>query len=196
MRNQIFALMFAVCGFSVADGAPGNSSPVSVESRVASQNALFEDYYQSELKAHPERATAYGDYRYNDRLDDYSLAGSAVQHAADQAFLARLEAIPTKDFSEQDTLSHEVLRSTLRQRNKNYDFKEYEMPVSQMDGPHVRLADLPLAVPFDSVKQYEDYIARLHQIPRVFSETEEGPSRSGALSARESARPVRGRDRG
>ena len=35
------------------------------------------------------------------------------------------------------------------------------------------LADLPLAVPFDSVKQYEDYIARLHQIPRVFTQTEE-----------------------
>jgi uncharacterized protein (DUF885 family) len=42
-----------------------------------------------------------------------------------------------------------------------------------MDGPHVHLADLPLAVPFDSVKQYEDYIARLHQIPRVFAQTEE-----------------------
>ena len=173
MRTQTFALLFAVCCFSVADGAPLDSNPVSVESRVASQNALFEEYYQSELKAHPERATAYGDYRYNDRLDDNSLAGSAGQHAADQAFLARLEAIATKDFSEQDTLSHEVLRSTLRQRIKNYDFKEYEMPVSQMDGPHVRLADLPLAVPFDSVKQYEDYIARLHQIPRVFTQTEE-----------------------
>ena len=47
------------------------------------------------------------------------------------------------------------------------------MPVNQMDGPHLRLADLPLAVPFDSVKQYEDYIARLHQIPRVFTQTEE-----------------------
>ena len=35
------------------------------------------------------------------------------------------------------------------------------------------LADLPLAVPLDSVKHYEDYIARLHQIPRVFTQTEE-----------------------
>jgi uncharacterized protein (DUF885 family) len=31
---------------------------------------------------------------------------------------------------------------------------------------------LPLAVPLDSSKHYEDYIARLHQIPRVFAETE------------------------
>jgi uncharacterized protein (DUF885 family) len=173
MRTQIFALLFAACCFSHADGASPNSTTVSVESRAAAQNSLFEEYYQSELKTHPERATAYGDYRYNDRLDEYSLAAIKSQHAADLDFLARLEAIPTQGFSEQDALSHEVLRSTLRQRNENYGFKEYEMPVSQMDGPHVRLADLPLAVPFDSVKQYEDYIARLHQIPRVFSQTEE-----------------------
>ncbi len=32
---------------------------------------------------------------------------------------------------------------------------------------------MPLAVPFDSVKHYEDYIARLHQIPRAFEQTEE-----------------------
>src|SRR6266700_2616973 len=47
------------------------------------------------------------------------------------------------------------------------------MPVSQMTGPHVGLADLPLSVPFDSVKQYEDYIARLHQVPRALSQTTE-----------------------
>src|SRR5258705_2412873 len=40
-----------------------------------------------------------------------------------------------------------------------------------MNGVHTGLADLPLAMPFDSVKHYEDYIARLHQIPRVLSQT-------------------------
>jgi uncharacterized protein (DUF885 family) len=171
MRNQTLALLIAAACFT-AHGAPlnGTSAP---EPRVAAQNALFEEYYQSELEAHPERATAYGDYRYNDRLDEYSLAALEHQHASDQSFLERLEAIQTGGLPEQDRLSHEVLRATLRQRMENYRFKEYEMPVSQMDGPHLRLADLPLAVPFDSIKQYEDYIARLHQIPRVFIQTEE-----------------------
>src|SRR5215472_12965654 len=65
------------------------------------------------------------------------------------------------------------MQRLLEQRIANYDFKEFEMPVNQMDGPQVHLADLPLAVPFDTVKQYEDYITRLHQIPRVFTQTEE-----------------------
>src|ERR1700704_560776 len=173
MRNNALAFLFAICCCSIQAGTCLGAAPASVESRVAAQNVLFEEYYQAELKAHPERATSYGDYRYNDRLDEYSLAAIESQHARDQGFLARLEAIPTAGLPEQDTLSHEVLRSTLRQRIENYGFKEYEMPVNQMDGPHLRLADLPLAVPFDSVKQYQDYIARLHQIPRVFSQTEE-----------------------
>jgi uncharacterized protein (DUF885 family) len=157
----------------MAASAASSPAPASVESRIAAQSALFEEYYQSELEAHPERATAYGDYRYNDRLDDYSLAAIEGQHARDQRFLGRLEGISTEGLAEQDALSQEVLRSTLRQRIDNYRFKEYEMPVNQMEGPQVRLADLPLAVPFDSVKQYEDYAARLRQIPRVFAQTEE-----------------------
>ena len=174
MRKQTLALLFTVCFFSAAESAVPDAAPTTtVESRVAAQNSLFEEYYQSELKAHPERATAFGDYRYNDRLEDASLAAIKSLHDSDVSFLARLDAIPTKGFSEQDMLSHEVLRNTLQQRIENYRFKEYEMPVNQMDGPHLRFADLPLAVPFDTVKQYEDYIARLHQIPRVFTQTEE-----------------------
>jgi uncharacterized protein (DUF885 family) len=173
MDKPILAFLLAVCCIPAANGAARITASVSAESRVEAQNKLFEEYYQAEIKAHPERATAYGDYAYNDRLDEYSLGAINSQHASDQGFLDRLQAIPTDGFSEQDTLSHEVLRSTLRQRIRNYDFKEYEMPVNQMDGPHLKLADLPLAVPFDSVKQYEDYIARLHQIPRVFTQTEE-----------------------
>ena len=159
-------LLNAACA-SVATKSAG------VEARVAAQNALFEEWYQADLRAHPERATEYGDYRYNDRLDGRSLAALSAEHASDQEFIAHLKAIPTAGFPEQDSMSHELLLRTLQQRSDNYDFKEYEMPLSQMSGPHVSLADLPLSVPFESVKQYEDYIARLHQIPRAFSETEE-----------------------
>ncbi|HLZ96973.1 MAG TPA: DUF885 family protein [Steroidobacteraceae bacterium] len=157
----------------VAGCASVATKSVDVEARVAAQNALFEEWYQADLEAHPEQATAYGDYRYNDRLDGRSLAALRAEHELDQHFLARLQDIATSGFSEQDTMSHEVLLRTLQQRIDDFDFKEYEMPVSQMSGPHVGLADLPLSVPFESVRQYEDYIARLHQIPRAFAETEE-----------------------
>jgi len=152
---------------------PVHGAAASLDSRLAAQNALFEEQYQSDLENHPERATAVGDFRYNDRLDDYSLAGLRKQHELDGRFQRRLRAISTLGFNEQDTLSHDLLLRSLQQRDANYSFKEYEMPVNQMDGPHLRLADLPLSMPFDSVKHYEDYAARLRQIPRAFTQTEE-----------------------
>src|ERR1700678_3777372 len=169
MRTQIVSLTIALFFASTARAAPVDS----VASRLAAQNALFEEQYQSDLKASPETATAFGDYRYNDQLDDVSLAEIERQHATDEKFLARLKAISTTGFPEQDILSHELLVRTLEQRNEDYDFKDFEMPISQMSGPHTDLADLPLSSPFTSVKYYEDYISRLHQIPRVFMQTEE-----------------------
>jgi len=144
-----------------------------VAERLAAQNTLFDEQYESDLRAFPERATAFGDYRYNDKLAERSLAAIAQQHQTDQTYLARLQAIPSTGFSDQDQLSHDLLVRVLQQRVADFDLKEYEMPINQQNGIHTGLADLPLSVPFDSVKHYEDYIARLHQIPRVLSQTTE-----------------------
>jgi uncharacterized protein (DUF885 family) len=144
-----------------------------VADRVAKQNALFEEFYQTELKNSPERATAYGDYRYNSQLAQYSLAEIARQHAEADDFLARLKAIPTDVTSDKDLLSHRILEHQLEREDVNYALKNYEMPVNQQNGVHTRLADLPNAVPFDSVAHYQDYISRLHQIPRVLEQTTE-----------------------
>jgi uncharacterized protein (DUF885 family) len=172
MRSQLSILLLAFClVVSATHSLPAQTA--SVDARLATQNALFEELYQADLKNAPERATAYGDYRYNDQLSDRSLAAIDRRHAADVANLARLKAIPTAGFPEQDTLSHDLLTRVLQQRLDDYDLKEFEMPVDQMNGIHTSLADLPLGMPFDSVKHYEDYIARLHQIPRVLSQTTE-----------------------
>src|SRR5712664_40513 len=144
-----------------------------VADRLAAQNALFDEQYESDLRSFPERATAFGDYRYNDKLADYSLAAIAQRNETNRAFLSRLQAIPTTGFTDQDQLSHDLLIRVLQQRIADFDLKEYEMPVNQQNGIHTSLADLPLSVPFDSVKHYEDYIARLQQIPRALSQTTE-----------------------
>ena len=172
MRSKLLTLLLSACIVIPATCALTAQTP-SVDSRLASQNALFEELYQADLKNSPERATAYGDYHYNDQLSDHSLAAIGRRHTEDVAFITRLKAIPTTGFTEQDILSHDLLVRVLQQRLDDYDLKEYEMPVDQMNGVHTSLADLPLSMPFDSVKHYEDYIARLHQIPRVLTQTTE-----------------------
>ncbi len=151
-------------------------APTSVASRVAAQNALFDEAWQANLKTNPTQATAAGDYRYNDKLGDYSPAAAVARHQRDVADLARIKAIDSSGFPEQDQISHDLFLRQLQERVADYDLKEFEMPLSSSGGGggiHASLADLPLSMPFDSVKHYEDYISRLHQIPRAFLQTEE-----------------------
>src|SRR5258708_37980042 len=88
-KTALIGLLVA-CSFTVA--AKDSESAVA---RIAAQNALFEEQYQWDLKAHPERATAIGDYRNNDQRDDYSPAAYERQNTADQSFLSRSSAIAT-----------------------------------------------------------------------------------------------------
>jgi uncharacterized protein (DUF885 family) len=161
--------MVLVFILALASSAFGQPAPIA--DRVSKQNALFEEFYQTGLKNSPERATSFGDYRYNALLGQFSLEELARQHAEADDFLKRLKAISTDGMGDNDLLSHRLLERQLERENINYSLKNYEMPVNQQNGVHTRLADLALSVPFDSVPHYQDYISRLHQIPRVIEQT-------------------------
>jgi uncharacterized protein (DUF885 family) len=171
MRISPRLFFLAAAAASVLAGSISSQDVKPLTERLAAQNALFEEQYESDLRHFPERATAFGDYRYNDKLNDYSLEAIKRRNRIDMEFLTRLRAIPSDGFSDQDQLSHDLLIRVLQQRGADFDLKEYEMPVNQASGVHTNLADLPLSVPFDSVKHYKDYIARLRQIPAALNQT-------------------------
>ncbi len=148
-------------------------APQPVASRLAAQNALFEESWQAQLKLSPTLATAVGDYRYNDQLSDNSLAAIQRRHEMNLKYLAQIKAISPEGFSEEDRTSHDLFLRNQQESADDWDLKEYEMPIAAGNGPHTQLADLPNAVPLDSVKHYDDYIARLHQIPRSLLQSED-----------------------
>src|SRR5580658_6026840 len=122
-KNLMFlGVAVAVC---VAASLRAQKPADSVESRVAAQNAIFEEQYETDLRNFPERATAYGDYRYNDKLAEYSLSAIAEHHKTDEAFLAKLAAVSTTGFADQDQLSHDVMVRVLQQRVADFALKEY-----------------------------------------------------------------------
>jgi uncharacterized protein (DUF885 family) len=120
------------------------------------------------MRNRPEFATAVGDNRYNDRLSDHSpefFAGEA-QHA--RHALQIFESIDTAGFPEQERLNKALMVRDLREQIEAARFKDWEMPVDQMNGIHLEIASMPFDTTFRSAKDYQDYLARLHQIPRVF----------------------------
>ena len=85
MRIQQTVIGLLSCS-ALLIGSWATAQPSTVESRLAQQNALFDEQYESDLEAHPETATAYGDYRFNDRLNDYSLAALKSQKSGMPSF--------------------------------------------------------------------------------------------------------------
>ena len=115
-RMRLIIGGFVIIVVALASPAFGQTAPVA--DRVAQQNALFEEYYQTELKNSPERATSVGDYRYNDKLGQYSLAEIARRHAEADAFLARLKAISSDGMSDTDLLEPSAAPAANRARRR------------------------------------------------------------------------------
>ena len=133
--QQSLLFLLAITVFAFAQ----NKNLLPLAERLAAQNALFDEQYESDLREFPERATSVGDYRYNDKLADRSLAAMMRRETVDEGFLKRLEAISTAGFSDQDHLSHDVMERGLQQRIADFELKEYEMPISQFGGANLRL---------------------------------------------------------
>jgi len=173
--NRLFGYAFLIGGLasvflqsSLAQDPMAASA--SVEARRQQLLSLFDEQWEYELRTNPEWATTLGDKRYNDRLSDNSAEFFQSDLEQTRKFLARFEAIDPTGLSHQDGLSRELMIRELRQNIEGAQFTHWEMPVNQMGGPHLELPDLVTLTPFDTVTDYENYLSRLRQIPRLFDQ--------------------------
>src|ERR1700733_11547973 len=150
----------------------GASAPAaaSVTARSKALSALLTDIWQDRLKHSPEFASLIGDKRYNDQLTDYSAKEVNASLARGLDYIQRLGAIDTTGLTDQEKLSSELMLRSLIDAQQGAKFKEWELPVSPIFGFQTSLPDLVGQLSFDSVKDYDDYIARLKKVPVQFSQ--------------------------
>jgi uncharacterized protein (DUF885 family) len=165
-------LVGALTQILVQSSSAQSSAPASasVENRRQQLLSLFDEEWQYSLRSNPEWATQLGDSRYNDRLSDNSPEFFQSDLEQERNFLTRFEAIDPAGFSQQDALSRELMIRRLRQEIEGSQFKHWEMPVNQMGGLHLELPDLVVLTPFNTVHDYDNYLARLYQIPHAFEQ--------------------------
>jgi uncharacterized protein (DUF885 family) len=178
MRSRFSGFLFAIiCGGFIFGGLTYGqtdsgqvAAPAGVDARRDALKKLVAEEWEYEMHESPLAATFFGDYRYNDKLDDFSEAAVLRQDKASRDFLARLDKIDTSGLPEQEQLNKALLARKLRQGIADTELKNYEMPLDQFNGAHLGLAQIPAAVPADTTKHYQDYLARLHQIPRAIEQ--------------------------
>jgi uncharacterized protein (DUF885 family) len=135
--------------------------------------SLLKQEWDYELKASPETATYLGDPRYNAQLSDYSPAFNLRNVEQERAFLREFEAVDPNELSPAEGLNRTLMIRRLREKIEQAEFHPWEMPVDQMNGVHLSLAQLPGYTRFSSVRDYDDYLSRLQNLPRAFSQIEE-----------------------
>jgi uncharacterized protein (DUF885 family) len=145
-------------------GQAGNRT-ASIDRRTKALNDLIAAEWEFERRDDPEGASADGDYRYNDKLNDLSIAHARQSRNALADYLKRLKDIDVTGLPGPDQLNKTLLAAHLSQEIEEFDLKIYEMPIDQLNGTHLWYPRLFNYMPFDSVKHYDDYLSRLHQIP-------------------------------
>ncbi len=165
---RLFAIASLVCAFAIA--LSGQTNKATLDARRAQLRDALQSEWEYTLRTYPEFATYVGDTRYNDRLGDYSpdAVAKQVEHAKQQ--LKVFEAIDTTGFPDNEALNQQLMVRDLKQSIDGAKFHDWEMPVEQFGGIHLGLASMPTQMPFTNAKDYENYLARLHQIPRVLDQ--------------------------
>ena len=165
---KLLVVVSIVCTCTVALCAQNTST--NLEARRAQLRDAIQAEWEYTLRNYPEFATFVGDTRYNDRLGDYSPEAVKKQIEHDKQQLKLFEAIDTSGFPEEEALNQQLMVRGLRQDVEGAKFNSWEMPVDQFNGVHLSYASMPSQMPFKTVKDYENYLARLQQLPRVLDQ--------------------------
>lgn len=165
-RRFLPVAVLVVAGFAV----PCFAQNADLAARRARLREALEREWQYTLKTSPELATGIGDPRYNDRWSDASAEEQAreTEHARQE--IRVFEAIDTAGFPEQEALNKTLMLRQLRQAVEGARFKDWEMPVDQMNGIQLGIPGTMTEMPLKTVKDYENYVGRLHGIPHLLDQ--------------------------
>jgi len=131
---------------------------------------LMDEEYRWLLRENPTRATALGVRDYDMEIRDISPAARDRRLREAQAFLERLNAIPAAQLAPADRINHAILGRQLGEMVEENNFGQRDMLFSTYYGWHQGFADLARNLPFRTRADYESYLTRIAQYPRLNDE--------------------------
>jgi uncharacterized protein (DUF885 family) len=164
MRPVLTALILLLAlPLSASDEAPDKLSAAK------ELHVLFDAEWERYLYASPVMATYIGDHRYDDRWPDLSPDGLKASYAGDKAVIAALDQIDPKQLTAADQLNRDLFRRQYQANIDTYDYGSQYTPLSQRSGL-TSLHSLTDIVVFQTVKDYEQWLARIGTIDQLIDQ--------------------------
>src|SRR5689334_1224679 len=156
MRRITIALLAPLAGFLISAPALAAKKPAN-----APLLKLFDQVWQEDLADDPIGATQLGDPRYNDKLPDMTQATIDAHNARNFTRLQALRKIPRDKLDKPDQLNFDLFEREINERINEANFKSYLYSLRSTDGPQL-LTEVSEFAPFNTVKDYDNWIARIN----------------------------------
>lgn len=147
---------------------------VSLSTPAIAQNAdlarLFSDERAFVYREDPLSATGAGIHDYDDRLPSVTPEANARQMRENQNLLTRLHAIDRAQLSHQEQVSYDLFDFMVGQRVRLAGYNEWRLPLNSDSGFYSDIVLLDDLQAPRTVRDYENYIARLNDTRRYFGE--------------------------
>ncbi len=164
MRFLLSVVIFALCFTSALAQNVSNNSEATKQ-----LYKLFDEEWERGLRESPVFASMQGDKRFNDKWSDFSLAEFERQHQEDRAVLEKLKKIDRSQLSVSDRLNYDLFKKGYENSVERYKYKEFLTPITQRGGIQ-SIQDTANRIPMQTVKDYEDWLARLNSFPTLMDQ--------------------------
>lgn len=131
---------------------------------------LFATYWDWRMAEHPDEATYFG---YPGRHDQWlDLSSDAIKQRAQlkEQFLKILGSIQYDHLISEDQISYNIFKHMLEDDISESHFQNHYFLVTQMFGIHSDTAHLLELMPYHTVQDYENALARLNRLPLLFQQ--------------------------
>ena len=171
MSLRIFLIALLAVTVFLLDTNPVAAQGAAPRPEAAQRlHTLFDEEWEYVMRENPTFASSLGDRRYNDRWEDASLAAIERRHQHRIETLARLHKIDRAQLSPADQLNYDLFKKEYETDIEGYKYRWYLVPLNQRGG--IQTADeLTDNLRFTTVKDYEDWIARLKALPVLIEQT-------------------------
>ena len=132
--------------------------------------ALLDEHWEAHMANNPVEASMNGDRRFNDQWSDQSSEAIEKRHLQTRDFLRRAYAIDRSALPEDQQLNYELFRRQLQDAVDEHRFNGFLMPFSHRGGIQT-LHNMTNRLRFETVKDYDDWLARLGNIEELIEQS-------------------------
>lgn len=168
--NRFLVSSCVIFVVSTAQVAAAPSATPAQSDAAKALHALFDAEWEYTMEQNPTWASSLGDRRWNDRWEDASLDAVRKREDRTKDALVRLNKIDRSKLSVADQLNYDLFKKDLETDIAGFKFRMHLIPINQRGG--IQTADeLTEQLRFETLKDYEDWIARLRAFPVLMDQT-------------------------